>query len=110
VPGFNSLRAAPFSCYADGFSRFLSLPRLAKIVHHERNHQGLGNHLLSGDAPTADPDAAIRWSRRRPRLDRQAPYRNGNNCFQNMAAVEAMQLAFDEDNEPGDGDGFSSVG
>ena len=32
--------------------------------HRERNHQGLGNQLLSGDAPPADPDAAIRRSKR----------------------------------------------
>ncbi len=32
--------------------------------HRERNHQGLGNQLLSGDAFPADPGAAIRRRKR----------------------------------------------
>ncbi len=32
--------------------------------HRERNHQGLGNQLRSGDAFPADPDAAIRRRKR----------------------------------------------
>jgi hypothetical protein len=35
-------------------------------------------------------------------LDTQDPDRNGNNCFQNGAAVEAMHLASDEDGGPGE--------
>jgi putative transposase len=30
----------------------------------ERDHRGLANRLLSGDAPPADPDAAIRRRKR----------------------------------------------
>ena len=32
--------------------------------HRERNHQGLDNQLLSGDAPLTDPNAAIRRRKR----------------------------------------------
>ena len=75
-------RSPNLNAYAERFVRSIKDECLSRVVilgenhlrllvreyvehyHHERNHQGLGNELLSGDAPPADPDAAIRRSKR----------------------------------------------
>ena len=75
-------RSPNLNAYAERFVRSIKEECLSRVVvlgerhlrllvreyvqhyHRERNHQGLGNQLLSGDAPPADPDAAIRRSKR----------------------------------------------
>ncbi len=75
-------RSPNLNAYAERFVRSIKEECLSRVVvlgerhlrllvreyvehyHRERNRQGFGNQLLSGNAPPADPDTYVRRRRR----------------------------------------------